>query len=63
MVDDVEEYLRVLTALLAGQVPQLQNPVHYHLLWLLDAEGHAAGFASDLDSVERDMIERSKQLV
>lgn len=60
MVNEVEEYLRILTALLAGQVPPSQNPVCYHLLWLLDAEGHAAGLASDLDSVERDLIERAK---
>jgi hypothetical protein len=59
MVNEVEESLWVFNALMAGQIPPPQNPLHYHLLWLLDAEGHAVALLDNLDNVERDLIERS----
>lgn len=39
----------------------LFHPLHYHMLWLLDAVGHAASVASNLDLVEKDFIMRSKE--
>ena len=60
MVNEVEEYLQVLGFLLSNQQPPLLNPLHYHLLWLKDAEGHAAALASRFDAVERDWIDRSE---
>ncbi|HEX3043724.1 MAG TPA: DUF2935 domain-containing protein, partial [Bacillota bacterium] len=33
--------------------------IHYHLLWLLDGQGHAVALLDNLDDVERDLIERS----
>ena len=56
MVNEVEEYIRILNSLVRRELPPPLNPLHHHLLWLPDAEGHAAGIASDLDSVERDLI-------
>lgn len=59
MVNELEEYLRVLNALVAGNpVPQF-DAVHHDLLWLSDAVGHAASIASNLDMVEKRLIEKS----
>jgi len=59
MVNELEEYLRVLNALVAGSpVPQF-DAVHHDLLWLSDAVGHAASIASNLDMVEKRLIKKS----
>jgi hypothetical protein len=61
MVNEAEENLRILQALVAGQpVPQF-DPLHHDLLWLSDAAGHAFAIASDLDIVEKRLIARSKK--
>ncbi|MCL6637166.1 MAG: DUF2935 domain-containing protein [Alicyclobacillus sp.] len=59
MLNELEEALRVFNALAAGQLPPQPHPVHYHLLWLLDASGHAATLANLLDMSERSLVERS----
>lgn len=61
MVNELEEYQRVLSALLGGEEPPLYHPVHHHLLWLVDASGHAASIASMLDPAERKLIRTSDQ--
>lgn len=59
MVNELEEYLRILNALAAGKgVPQF-NALHHDMLWLSDAAGHAAAIASDLDMVEKRLMEKS----
>lgn len=60
MVNEVEEYLRILSYLLVHQVPPLLPAVHHHLLWLPDAAGHAASIASYLDMVEKKLKEKSE---
>jgi len=55
MINELEEYLLVLVAISEGQNPVF-HPIHYHLLWLSDAVGHAAGIAAVLDETEKDMI-------
>ncbi|WP_239635434.1 DUF2935 domain-containing protein [Paenibacillus sp. H1-7] len=60
MVNELEEYLHILNSLAAGnQVPQF-DAVHHDLLWLSDAIGHAAAIASDLDMVEKRLIDKSR---
>ncbi|QHQ63752.1 DUF2935 domain-containing protein [Anaerocolumna sedimenticola] len=59
MINELEEYLLVLIAASEGENP-IFHPIHYHLRWLSDAVGHAAGVAANLDEVEKDMIEESK---
>ncbi len=59
MINELEEYLLVLIAASEGDNP-IFHPIHYHLRWLSDAVGHAAGVAANLDEVEKDMIEESK---
>lgn len=58
MLNELEEYLTVLS-LLQAKDSILFHPLHYHLLWLADAAGHAAAIASNLDPVERDLIDKS----
>jgi len=60
MVNELEEYERILGELLAGRpVPRL-HPLHYDMVWLQDAIGHAAELSSDMDPVERRWIEKSR---
>src|SRR5690606_1711624 len=42
MVNEVEEYIRLLGFMIAGQMPPAMHPLHHHVLWLVDAVGHAA---------------------
>lgn len=60
MVNEVEEYLRILEFLVKGTVPPLMHPIHHHLVWLLDAAGHAAGIAGNLDAVEKKLKMKSE---
>lgn len=60
MVNELEEYLRILNSLLEGKpVPQF-DALHHDFLWLSDAVGHAATISSDLDFVEKRLINRSQ---
>lgn len=61
MVNELEEYLKILNELVAGNpVPRFPS-LHHDLLWLPDAAGHAASIAMDLDSVEQRLIQKSEQ--
>jgi hypothetical protein len=57
-LNELEEYLYIINALMNGQNPLL-HPLHYHMLWLTDAIGHAATLSSELDLVEKDLIDRA----
>ncbi|MGG3571219.1 DUF2935 domain-containing protein [Bacillus gobiensis] len=59
MVNELEEYLRILKHLKTGQVPPVYHELHYHLVWLLDASGHSEAISSKLDSVEKRLREKS----
>lgn len=59
MVNELEEYLLILDCLLENQSPPVFNPLHHHLLWLLDANGHASVLTSNLDRVEKQLISKS----
>ncbi|GGI98893.1 hypothetical protein GCM10010885_05510 [Alicyclobacillus cellulosilyticus] len=61
MVNENEEYLRILAHLTQGQEPPPAHPVHHHLLWLLDAAGHAATLANLFDGTEKDLIAKARQ--
>ena len=58
MLNELEEYLIVLNALSTGS-SLLFHPIHYHLLWLPDAAGHAASISASLDTVEKDTLDKS----
>lgn len=61
MVNELEEYVRILQALLSGNPVPRFEPLHYDLLWLPDAAGHASEIQADLDMVEKRLIKRSRE--
>lgn len=61
MVNEVEEYQRVLGFLVVGAIPEECHPLHYHLVWLPDASGHAGSIADKLDQVERRWKKKSRE--
>ncbi|MGM0844775.1 MAG: DUF2935 domain-containing protein [Bacillota bacterium] len=55
MVNELEEYLKILDHLLTNkEVPDF-HPVHHHLLWLADAAGHAGAINDNLDLSEKNL--------
>lgn len=60
MINEVEDYLRILGSISVGEVPPLCHPNYYHLLWLLDAQGHAYTLNSRFDSVEYQLIGKAR---
>lgn len=61
MLNELEEYLRILSEVLSGNpVPKFPS-LHHDLLWLPDAAGHAASITSELDAVEKRLIKKSMQ--
>ena len=61
MVNELEEYMRILNELVEGNSVPVFNALHHDFLWLPDAVGHAAAIASDLDSVESRLIEKREK--
>ncbi|MBM7693446.1 hypothetical protein JOC77_002886 [Peribacillus deserti] len=55
MVNELEEYLLIIGYLERNEKPPVFHELHHHLLWLLDASGHAGGINDSLDAVERDL--------
>jgi hypothetical protein len=60
MVNEVEEFLRLLTYLTDKKIPPLVHPLHHDLLWLIDAAGHAGAIDANLDRVEKDLKQKSQ---
>ncbi|ULL14140.1 DUF2935 domain-containing protein [Paenibacillus sp. H1-7] len=61
MLNELEEYLRILNELVSGRPVPRYDAIHHDLLWLLDASGHAASISSNLDAVESRLLEKSAQ--
>lgn len=59
MVNELDEYIRILGYLSQQEVPPLVSPIHYHLLWLLDASGHAGTIDADMDLAEFQLKQKS----
>lgn len=59
MVNELEEYERVLGYLKQGKVPPIFHELHHHLLWLLDASGHAGAINDRMDGIEKRLKEKS----
>lgn len=59
MVNELEEYQNVLMYLKKGQIPPIFHELHHHLLWLLDASGHAGFINDQMDGVEQRLKEKS----
>lgn len=61
MVNEAEECIRVLESLQNGEIPPIYHELHHHLVWLLDAAGHAGAISANLDRVEKQIIEKSNK--
>jgi hypothetical protein len=59
MVNELEEYLRILDYLKKGIVPPIFHELHHHLIWVLDAAGHAGAISDNMDRVEKKIKEKS----
>ena len=59
MVNELEEYQNVLSYLKKGKVPPIFHELHHHLVWLLDASGHAGAINDGLDGVEKRLKQKS----
>ncbi|GJM78371.1 hypothetical protein HMSSN139_08670 [Paenibacillus sp. HMSSN-139] len=60
MVNEVEEYIRVLKFLQKGEIPPIYHELHHHLVWLLDAAGHAGAIDDNMDRIEKKMKEKKR---
>ncbi|MDR3561055.1 MAG: DUF2935 domain-containing protein [Negativicutes bacterium] len=63
MLNELEEYLRVLECLLAKEIPVLAHPIHHHLLWVSDAVLHSETLAARVDPAESKLKETSECFV
>ncbi|SHF35867.1 protein of unknown function [Seinonella peptonophila] len=60
MVNELEEYLRILSYLCQNKrVPPL-HVLHQHLLWLPDAAGHATGLNENIDGTEKEWLKKTE---
>ncbi|MET3697153.1 hypothetical protein SAMN05877753_10554 [Bacillus oleivorans] len=59
MVNELEEYLLIISYLKNGEAPPIFHELHHHLVWLLDAAGHAGAISDTLDAVEKRLKEKS----
>ncbi|WP_096439385.1 DUF2935 domain-containing protein [Alteribacter populi] len=63
MVNELEEYQLVMTYLAKGETPPIFHELHHHLVWLLDAAGHASAITGSLDMTEKQMQEKGDKFV
>jgi hypothetical protein len=61
MVNEIEEYMRVLSYLVRGEIPSKLHPVHHHNIWLLDAKGHADALQGELDPTESMLLKKTEE--
>lgn len=58
MLNEIEEYLNLIITI-HNHAPLIRHPLHYHMLWLSDAAGHAASVAASLDRSEQELINQA----
>ncbi len=61
MVNELEEFMLVINYLKKNQSPPIFHELHHHMLWLLDASGHAGSINTTLDGVEKRVKEKSEE--
>lgn len=59
MVNELEEYVLVLSYFKQNQTPPIFHELHHHLLWVLDAAGHAGIISDTLDATEKKLKKKS----
>ncbi|MFE7083940.1 DUF2935 domain-containing protein [Priestia megaterium] len=63
MVNELDEYLLIISYLEKQEVPPIFHELHHHLLWTLDAAGHAGAIFDSLDAVEKKLKQKSTQFI
>ena len=63
MVNELEEYQLVLSYLKQNQIPPIFHELHHHLLWTLDAAGHAGAISDNLDATEKKLKKISDKYI
>jgi hypothetical protein len=61
MVNELDEWLRIVKFLVEGKHVPPSHALHHHLLWLLDAAGHAGAIHDNLDRVEKELREKGQE--
>jgi hypothetical protein len=59
MVNELDEYMRILTCFQQNKLPDDSHSLHHHLLWLPDAAGHATALHANTDGVEKEWLEKT----
>ncbi|MFG6115929.1 DUF2935 domain-containing protein [Halobacillus sp. MO56] len=59
MVNELEEYLLVIGYLGKRKEPPVFHELHHHMLWLLDASGHAGAINDTMDATEQQIKKQS----
>lgn len=57
MVNELEEYICILNALINGSIPNTSD-IHLHLLWISDGADHAFIIYRSLDMTEKELINK-----
>ncbi|TCT20323.1 DUF2935 family protein [Melghiribacillus thermohalophilus] len=63
MVNELDEYLLIIRYLKEKKIPPVFHELHHHLVWLLDAAGHAGAIHDELDGVEKRLRDKSQSFV
>ncbi|KAA0550321.1 DUF2935 domain-containing protein [Bacillus sp. BGMRC 2118] len=61
MVNEVEEFIRLVKHFVDKKVPPAMHPLHHDLIWLIDAAGHAGAINDRLDHTEKDLKHKSAE--
>jgi hypothetical protein len=59
MVNELDEYMRILDCFQRNKVPKHLHSLHHHLLWLPDAAGHATALNQNTDGVEKEWLAKT----
>lgn len=60
MLNELDECVKIVTALAGGRQPPVFEALHHHLLWLDDAVGHCGSIEESVDPVEKRLREIGK---
>ncbi|MFQ3544990.1 DUF2935 domain-containing protein [Halobacillus rhizosphaerae] len=61
MINELEEYLLVISYLGIGEIPPIFHELHHHMLWLLDASFHSSAINDEIDGVEKRLKAKSAE--
>jgi hypothetical protein len=61
MVNELDEYVRILSYLVQDRLPPCAHALHHHLLWVSDASAHAGVLSDYLDGTEKKLRRRGME--